>query len=60
VRIEGFPTDEQRPQPSEGFRPLAHSGLDFAMQGITTITEVLRVAGNLEDLPSYVRAAAAA
>jgi hypothetical protein len=33
--------------------------MDFAMQGVTTIGEVIRVAGSLEDLPSYVRTAAA-
>jgi MSHA biogenesis protein MshE len=41
-----------------GFRPLAQSGLEFVLQGITTVGEVIRVTGNLEDQPAYMRAAA--
>ena len=32
-----------------GFRPLAHCALDYADRGLTTIEEVLRVAGQTED-----------
>jgi MSHA biogenesis protein MshE len=41
------------------FRPLAASGLDYVLQGVTTVGEVIRVTGGLEDLPSYVLANAA-
>jgi MSHA biogenesis protein MshE len=60
LRSQDYTAFERAAAVREGFRPLAQSGLDFAMQGITTITEVIRVTGNLEDLPSYIRTAAAA
>ncbi len=59
LRSQDYTAFERSAATREGFRPLAQSGLDFAMQGITTITEVIRVTGNLEDLPSYIRTAAA-
>lgn len=38
---------EQQP----GFKTLAHNALEYAVQGITTIEEVIRVAGELESIP---------
>jgi MSHA biogenesis protein MshE len=59
LRRQDYTSFERAATEQEGFRPLAQSGMDFAMQGVTTIGEVIRVAGSLEDLPSYVRTAAA-
>ncbi|MGH8030599.1 MAG: GspE/PulE family protein, partial [Arenimonas sp.] len=59
LRRQDYSAFERAAAAQAGFRPLAQSGLDFAVQGVTTIGEVIRVAGSLEDLPSYVRAAAA-
>ncbi|MCR6653933.1 MAG: ATPase, T2SS/T4P/T4SS family [Cellvibrionaceae bacterium] len=33
----------------ENYRPLSHSALDYALQGITTVDEVLRVSAEVED-----------
>jgi len=35
----------------KGFQPLAKSALAFAMRGVTSMEEVLRVAGQVEELP---------
>jgi MSHA biogenesis protein MshE len=37
----------QNPQ----FRPLSHSALDFALQGVTTLEEVMKVSAQVEDEP---------
>ncbi|WP_075185698.1 GspE/PulE family protein [Teredinibacter haidensis] len=34
---------------SRGYRPLSASALDFALQGVTTLEEVLRVSAQIED-----------
>jgi MSHA biogenesis protein MshE len=34
---------------SEGYRPLSHSALIYALQGITTLEEVMRVTAQVED-----------
>ena len=60
LRRQDYAAFENSAARQAGFRPLAQSGLDFAVQGVTSINEVIRVSGNLEDLPSYVRSAAAA
>jgi MSHA biogenesis protein MshE len=60
LRRQDYTAFERAAAAQPSFRPLAQSGLDFVMQGVTTITEVIRVTGNLEDLPSYVRPAVAA
>jgi len=60
LRRQDYSAFERAAATQSGFRPLAQSGLDFAVQGVTTIGEVIRVAGSLEDLPSYVRTAVAA
>jgi MSHA biogenesis protein MshE len=59
LRRQDYAAFERAAAAQDGFRPLAQSGLDFVMQGVTTIGEVIRVSGNLEDLPGYVRASAA-
>jgi MSHA biogenesis protein MshE len=33
----------------ENYRPLSHAALDFALEGITTVDEVLRVSAEVED-----------
>ncbi len=33
----------------ENYRPLSKSALDFTLQGITTVDEVLRVSAEVED-----------
>jgi MSHA biogenesis protein MshE len=60
LRRQDYTAFEMAAAAQPGFRPLAKSGLDFAVQGVTTIGEVIRVTGNLEDLPAYARTAAAA
>jgi len=60
LRGQDYTAFERAAAAQPGFRPLAQSGLDFANQGVTSISEVIRVTGSLEDLPSYVRSAAAA
>jgi len=60
LRGQDYTAFERAAASQPGFRPLAQSGLDFANQGVTSISEVIRVTGNLEDLPSYVRSATAA
>jgi MSHA biogenesis protein MshE len=60
LRRQDYTAFENAAAAQSGFRPLAQSGLDFVVQGVTTIGEVIRVTGNLEDLPSYVRTAVAA
>ena len=42
----GFPQAARR---GKGFRPFALHALDYAMAGVTTVEEVLRVAGSLEE-----------
>ena len=56
LRRSDYTAFEKAAAAQPGFRPLAQSGLDAALQGITTIGEVIRIAGALEDLPTYVRA----
>jgi MSHA biogenesis protein MshE len=53
LRREDYAAFARAASQQPGFRPLAQSGLDFVLQGVTTIAEVIRVAGSLEDLPSY-------
>jgi MSHA biogenesis protein MshE len=60
LRQQNYGAFEQAAAQQAGFRPLAQSGLDFVLQGITTIGEVIRVTGTLEDQPAYVAAARAA
>ena len=55
LREQDYSAFEKAATQRPGFRPLAQSGLDAALAGSTTISEVIRVAGSLEDLPSYVR-----
>ena len=43
-----------------GFRPLVQSGLDAVVEGVTTVSEVIRVTGSLEDLPAPMREPGAA
>lgn len=46
---------------SSGFRSFVHCALDYAGRGITTVDEVMRIAGDIErytDLPESVRAGA--
>jgi len=59
LRRQDYTAFEHAAASQSGFRPLAQSGLDFVVQGVTTIGEVIRVTGSLEDLPSYVRTAGA-
>jgi MSHA biogenesis protein MshE len=47
----GFATAATR---SEGFRPFSHAALDYARQGITTLEEVVRVAGEVAEMPGDV------
>jgi MSHA biogenesis protein MshE len=35
---------------SAGYRPLAHAALDYALQGTTSLGEVLRIGGELDEL----------
>jgi MSHA biogenesis protein MshE len=60
LRRQDYAAFERAASTQAGFRPLAQSGLDFVLQGVTTIAEVIRVAGALEDLPAYARGAAPA
>ena len=60
LRREDYSAFERAAANQPGFRPLAQSGLDLVAQGVTTIGEVIRVTGALEDLPAYVRASGAA
>ena len=55
LRREDYAAFERAASQQPGFRPLVQSGLDFVLQGVTTIAEVIRVTGSLEDLPSHVR-----
>jgi len=57
LRRQDYGAFERAAAQQAGFRPLALSGLDFVLQGITTIGEVIRVTGNLEDQPAYVTVA---
>ena len=41
---------------SEGFRSLTHNALDYARRGITTLEEVVRVSGAIEELPESAAA----
>ena len=56
LRRSDYTAFEKAAAAQPGFRPLAQSGLDAALLGTTTIGEVIRIAGALEDLPTYVRA----
>ena len=58
LRAGDYTSFEQAASRQTSFRPLALSGLDAALQGATTIGEVIRVAGTLEDMPGYVRKSA--
>ncbi|HUR40510.1 MAG TPA: GspE/PulE family protein [Verrucomicrobiae bacterium] len=59
LRRQDYGAFERAAARQPGFRPLAQSGMDFVLQGVTTIAEVIRVTGTLEDQPSYVQGAAA-
>ena len=39
------------------FKPLVHSALDYAVRGVTTLKEVFRVAGELEEAVRETKAA---
>jgi len=60
LRRQDYAAFERAAAAQAGFRPLAQSGLDFVLQGITTIGEVIRVTGTLEDQPAYTQVVAAA
>jgi MSHA biogenesis protein MshE len=57
LRRDDFAAFARAASAQPGFRPLAQSGLEFVLQGITTIGEVIRVTGNLEDLSEYAQGA---
>ena len=58
LRQGDYQSFERTASRQASFRPLAASGLDYVLQGVTTTSEVIRVTGGLEDLPSYVLASA--